>query len=76
MKKSQMDRVLDYLNDCGSITQLEAQREFGIMRLGARIWELRHKRGIPISMKKIHHTNRYGDDVWYAKYTLVTENDI
>ena len=34
---TQNEMVLEYLNDVGHITPLDAMREFGIMRLGARI---------------------------------------
>lgn len=37
---TQKDRIRKYLDDFGSITQLEAIRDLGIMRLGARIWEM------------------------------------
>ena len=35
--------ILEYMEKHGSITPLEAQRELGCMRLGARIWDLRHE---------------------------------
>ena len=39
----QRDLVLRHLRERGSITPLEAYAEYGIMRLGARIWELRQR---------------------------------
>ena len=41
---TQNQRILDYLDSHGSITQLEALNELGIMRLASRISDLR-KRG-------------------------------
>ena len=41
--KSQEDLILEYLKTGKSITPLEALRFFGCLRLGARIWDLRHK---------------------------------
>ncbi len=41
-KKSQKEQILAYIEEHGSITPLEAQRLYGCMRLGARIWDLRH----------------------------------
>ena len=38
------------------------------MRLGARIWELRNKRGLPISTRYESYRNRYGDRTHYARY--------
>ena len=43
MKLRQWERVLKYLDDFGSITPLEALADLGIMRLGARIYDLRKK---------------------------------
>ena len=44
---SQCNRVLQHLQAYGSITPLEAMQEYGIMRLGARIYDLK-KKGIRI----------------------------
>lgn len=38
---TQCDRILQYMQEVGPITQLDAAREFGCWRLGARIWDLR-----------------------------------
>ena len=38
---SQCNRVLQHLQAYGSITPLEAMQEYGIMRLGARIYDLK-----------------------------------
>lgn len=38
------------------------------MRLGARIWELRNQRGLPISTRYESYCNRYGDRTHYARY--------
>ena len=61
--------VLKYLQDVGTITPLDALREFGIMRLAARIWELR-KLGHNISKTTEERENRYGYTVRYARYRL------
>ena len=44
---SQTDKVLDYMEQHGSITQKEAYEAFGCFRLGARIADLRD-RGVGI----------------------------
>ena len=44
MKKSQCDRILQYIDENGSITQLQALKEFGCMRLASRMSDLK-KRG-------------------------------
>lgn len=45
MNQNQM--VLDYITDHGSIDPIRALTELGIMRLGARIFELKAQ-GVPI----------------------------
>ena len=40
-KPTQAQRVLDYINKFGSITQLEALQEIGVMRLASRVSELK-----------------------------------
>lgn len=66
---SQKERIMKYLDDFGSITQLEAIRDLSVMRLGARILELR-KLGFPIVRETETAKNRYGQTVRYARYRL------
>lgn len=66
---TQTDMVLDYLNDFGSITQLEALRDLGIMRLGARVFELRD-RGYDIETDMVDVKNRYGKTTRIARYRM------
>jgi len=67
--ETQREKILRFLRDVGSITPLDAIREFGIMRLAARIWELR-KMGFSINTVYEQTKNRYGETVRYARYTL------
>jgi len=64
---TQKQRILKYLRDFGSITPLEALRDLGIMRLGARIWEL-IRDGWPIFADTECAPNRYGQTTRYARY--------
>lgn len=66
---TQCDMIIRYLQDHGSITQLDALREFGCMRLAARISDIR-KRGHGIRKEFEEGKNRYGDSVSYARYFL------
>ena len=66
---TQTNMVLDYLNDFGSITQLEALRDLGIMRLGARVFELRG-RGYDIETDMVDVKNRYGKTTRIARYRM------
>ena len=66
------DRILAYLQDKGHITSWQAIREFGITRLSAVIYNLRHD-GYNIQSESVSRKNRYGDKVTFAKYVLVNE---
>lgn len=66
---TQTDLVLEYMRQNGSITQLEAITELGVMRLGARIWELKDQ-GVVIYTEQETGKNRNGKPVHYARYRL------
>ena len=63
------ERVLDYMAEHGSITPLEAIREIGCLRLGARIYDLR-ERGYDIRMTMEHGTDMHGEPMRYARYSM------
>lgn len=65
--------ILNHIKKYGSITQLEATENYGCTRLGARIWDLRHKYGLDIETVNVHGRNKYGRKVTYAKYILNEE---
>ena len=69
---TQKERIRKYLDDFGSITPLEALRDLGIMRLGARIYDLK-RRGYPIISSTEQGRNRYGEPTHWARYTLIEE---
>jgi hypothetical protein len=63
-KFSQCEQILGHLRLHGSITPVVALQNYGCMRLGARIWDLK-KRGHCITV-----TNEKKNGKHYAKYTL------
>lgn len=71
-KKTQAERVLEYIKRFGSITTLEAFRDLGVTRLSARIYELR-ARNINIESTNVTSKNRYGENCTYAKYFIRKE---
>ena len=71
-RPTQCDRVEQYIKDFGSITQFEAMKDLGVMRLASRISEMR-KRGMLIGSEMQKGTNRYGEDIHYKKYFLIEE---
>lgn len=68
-KPTQNQRILDYINEFGSITQLEALRDLGVMRLASRISDLR-KRGYPITSTVEPVKNRWGESCYIKRYSL------
>lgn len=58
-KKTQKEQILEHLEAHGSITPLEAQKLYGCMRLGARIWDLKHE-GHEIVKEIVEVTTRKG----------------
>lgn len=71
---TQAQRVLDYIDQFGSITQLEALRDLGVMRLASRISDLK-KKGYPIKseMETVH--NRYGEPCYIKRYSLAVADN-
>ena len=69
---TQTEKILRHLEDIGSITPMEAIRQYGIMRLGARIWDLKRE-GYPIEAKIITGKNRYGEPTRWAVYRMVKQ---
>ena len=70
---TQCEKILQYIETEGSITSLDAIKEFSCMRLASRISDLR-KQGYPIIRKMETSKNRYGETISYARYEMaVTE---
>jgi hypothetical protein len=68
-KASQCDRILAYIKENGSITPLEAIREFGCMRLASRMTDLK-RRGYDVKSIMETSTNKNGETVRFARYTI------
>lgn len=66
-KITQNDRILRHLKDYGYIEPMTAIQDYGITRLGARIWDLKD-RGYLIDTEMVRAKNRYGEPTHYAKY--------
>ena len=68
IKTSQKQDVLDYLDRNGSITQRQATRDLGVMRLASRINDLRNE-GYDIETEMIPVRSRRGQ-VHVALYRI------
>ena len=67
---TQCERVLEYMEEFGSITPVEAMADLGCMRLAARISDLKEAAGYAIGKRTKLGKNRYGQSVSYAEYYL------
>lgn len=67
-RPTQEQRILNYIDEFGSITQMEAFFDLGVMRLASRISDLK-KDGVAIKKEMITAKNRYGENVSFARYS-------
>lgn len=66
---SQKEKVLKYLQSGKTLTPIQAMNWWGVMRIGARIWDLRDEGyNITTTMKEVK--NRYGQKCMVAEYRL------
>lgn len=68
---SQCTQIKKYMEEHGSITQMEAVNEFNCYRLSARINDLR-KIGVKIETKNERNKNNSGT---HARYFLIKDGD-
>ena len=66
---TQKEQIVAYLEEHGSITPLEAEKNLGCMRLASRIWDLREE-GYVIEKRLVKGINRLGKLAQYAQYYL------
>lgn len=66
---TQAQRILGYMTEHGSITQMEALKDLGVFRLASRISELR-KNGHEIVSQMVKVENRYGETCRVKRYFL------
>lgn len=69
-KPTQNERIIDYITEFGSITQLEALADLGIMRLASRISDLKMQ-GYPIVSTFESVKNRYGEKCKIKRYSFL-----
>lgn len=66
----QRTKVLNYMMKNGSITPLDAFREFNCMRLAARISDLKEKDKVEIDDVMESYKNQEGANIRYKRYFL------
>lgn len=70
---TQCERVLKYMQDFGSINPQQAMQDLGVMRLAARVADLK-KAGHKITRRNVAGRNRYDEKVIFAEYKLEEQN--
>lgn len=68
-KPTQNTRILDYMQEFGGITQLEALRDLSVMRLASRISDMR-RLGYDIESETVPVKNRWGETCYIKRYKL------
>lgn len=68
-RPAQAQAVLNYMKDFGGITQVDAIKDLGVLRLSARIYELK-KQGIEIESVQYPIKTRYGNTTWFKRYSI------
>ena len=66
---TQNERILSYIEEKGSITQLEALNDLRVMRLASRISDLKRK-GYNIISENVTIKNRYGEKCSIKRYSI------
>lgn len=66
---TQREAILQYIEEFGSITPMQAFADLGITKLATRISEMR-KDGMKFTIEMVNVKNRYGKTVTYAKYSF------
>ena len=67
---TQREAILQYIQEFGSITPMQAFADLGITKLATRISEMR-KDGMKFKIEMEKCKNRYGKPVVYARYSFV-----
>lgn len=66
---NQGEKIIQYCHDFGSISPMEAFNDLGITKLATRVSEL-SRAGIEFEKKFVKTKNRYGEPVYYMRYSL------
>ena len=66
---TQNERILSYIEEHGSITQLEAINDLGVMRLASRISDLKRK-GYNIISENVTVKNRFDEKCRVKRYSI------
>lgn len=71
-RPSQNERIISYMKQFGSITQLDALKDLGVMRLASRISDMKSM-GVPIVSTVETVVNLFGEKTYIKRYSLKKE---
>ena len=71
---TQKERILNYIDQFGSITPLEAFRDLGITKLATQISLMIRQDGIEFKKEFEKSKNRFGEPVHYMRYSFPKED--
>lgn len=74
MKVTQCERIIDYMEEFGSISTFEAFKDLGVARLASRIHDLKGM-GYNITSEIKSSKNRFGETTYYKVYKLAEEEN-
>ena len=66
---TQRQRIMEYMQECGAITPMEAIYDLGCTKLATRISEL-IREGHDIKKEMVYRKNRFGQTVHFMRYRL------
>lgn len=69
---TQCEMIVNYMMSGRKIDDTIARDKFGIRRLSARIWDIKHQ-GYPIEWEDKHGINRYGKNTTFRFYWIPKE---
>lgn len=69
---TQIEKIINYMEQRGSITSLEAMQELGCMRLASRMCDIKAL-GYNVVREMETSKNRSEEQVHYARYRIITE---
>lgn len=72
---TQTQRIIDYIAEFGSITQFEALRDLGVMRLASRVSDLK-RQGYKVISTTEAVTNRYGEKCYIKRYSIRGDTNV
>ena len=67
---TQTEKIEEFIRNHGSITQREAITYLHCYRLGARIYDLENKKGVPVVHEMVRVKNADGSFTHIARYSL------